>query len=53
MRFPVHHYREIGGVGHFDLLNHPAVYETIRGWLAGPPALPAPPGETATGRGHS
>jgi pimeloyl-ACP methyl ester carboxylesterase len=42
MRFPVHHYREIRGVGHFDLLNHPAVYETIRGWLTGRPALPGP-----------
>ncbi len=44
MRFPVDHYREIAGVGHFDLLNHPAVYDTIRGWLAGRPELPPPQG---------
>jgi pimeloyl-ACP methyl ester carboxylesterase len=27
--------RHFGGLNHFDLLNHPDVYEQIRGWLAG------------------
>jgi pimeloyl-ACP methyl ester carboxylesterase len=27
--------RHLGGVNHFQLLNHPAVYEQIRVWLAG------------------
>ena len=26
--------RHLGGLNHFDLLNHPAVYEQIRAWLA-------------------
>jgi pimeloyl-ACP methyl ester carboxylesterase len=26
--------RRLGGLTHFDLLNHPAVYEQIRAWLA-------------------
>jgi pimeloyl-ACP methyl ester carboxylesterase len=26
--------RHLGGLTHFDLLNHPAVYEQLRGWLA-------------------
>jgi pimeloyl-ACP methyl ester carboxylesterase len=42
MRFPVDHYRHLGGATHFDLLNHPAIYELLRGWLQGPKALPAP-----------
>jgi pimeloyl-ACP methyl ester carboxylesterase len=44
MRFPVDHYRHIGGATHFDLLNHPAIYELLRDWItrgreleAGPP----------------
>jgi pimeloyl-ACP methyl ester carboxylesterase len=41
LRFPVEHYSHLGGANHFELLNHPAVYEQIRGWLAGRPALPA------------
>ena len=35
MRFPLDRYRHLGGATHFDLLNHPAVYELIEGWLAG------------------
>jgi pimeloyl-ACP methyl ester carboxylesterase len=43
MRFPLDRYRHLGGATHFDLLNHPAVYELIEGWLTrGQPALPAP-----------
>ena len=30
LRFPIDNYRHVGGVNHFDLLNHPAVYEQIR-----------------------
>ncbi len=41
LTFPVDHYRHVGGANHFDLLNHPAIYEQIRTWLAGRPALPA------------
>jgi pimeloyl-ACP methyl ester carboxylesterase len=43
VQFPVDHYREVRGVSHFELLNHPAVYELLREWL-GParPELPAP-----------
>jgi pimeloyl-ACP methyl ester carboxylesterase len=39
MRFPVEHYSHVGGANHFDLLNHPAIYEQIRRWLARRPAL--------------
>jgi hypothetical protein len=42
MRFPIDHYRHVGGATHFDLLNHPAIYEQLRRWLTGRPALPAP-----------
>jgi pimeloyl-ACP methyl ester carboxylesterase len=42
MRFPVEHYRHVGGANHFDLLNHPAIYEQIRCWLTSQNALPAP-----------
>jgi pimeloyl-ACP methyl ester carboxylesterase len=42
MRFPVDNYRHFGGATHFDLLNHPAIYDQIRQWLVGRPALPAP-----------
>lgn len=43
MRFPLDRYRHLGGATHFDLLNHPAVYELIEGWLTQSRlALPAP-----------
>jgi pimeloyl-ACP methyl ester carboxylesterase len=43
LRFPVDQYRHYGGLNHFQLLNHPAIYEQIRKWLSGRPALtPAP-----------
>jgi pimeloyl-ACP methyl ester carboxylesterase len=29
--------RELGGLTHFDLLNHPAVYEQLRAWIARAP----------------
>jgi pimeloyl-ACP methyl ester carboxylesterase len=42
MRFPIEHYHHVGGANHFDLLNHPAIYEQICKWVAGRPALAAP-----------
>jgi len=42
MQFPVDHYRHVGEANHFDLLNHPAIYDQLRGWLAPRPALTAP-----------
>jgi pimeloyl-ACP methyl ester carboxylesterase len=41
MQFPVQNYCHVGEINHFDLLNHPAIYEQIRRWLMGRPALPA------------
>jgi len=32
--FPVDHTRHFSGLNHFDLLNHPQVYEAMRAWLA-------------------
>ncbi len=43
LTFPVDHYRHVGGINHFQLLNHPAIYEQIRKWLSGRPALPPAP----------
>jgi len=37
--FPTEHKRHLGGLHHFDLLNHPLVYEAMREWLA--PPVPA------------
>ena len=31
--FPVEHTRHFGGIHHFNLLNHPTVYEALREWL--------------------
>jgi hypothetical protein len=39
LRFPVEHYRHVGGATHFDLLNHPVVAEQLLRWLAPRPAL--------------
>ena len=41
LTFPLDHYRHVGSANHFDLLNHPAIYEQIRRWLSGRAALPA------------
>jgi pimeloyl-ACP methyl ester carboxylesterase len=40
LRFPVDRYHHLGGAHHFDLLNHPAIYEQIGRWLSGRPRLP-------------
>ena len=42
LQFPIEHYRHVGGANHFELLNHPAIYEQIRRWMAPRRALPAP-----------
>jgi pimeloyl-ACP methyl ester carboxylesterase len=42
LRFPVDHYTHLGGASHFDLLNHPAIYEQIKRWLTAGRQLPAP-----------
>jgi hypothetical protein len=34
LTFPIDHYWHVGGVHHFQLLNHPAVYEQIHRWLS-------------------
>jgi pimeloyl-ACP methyl ester carboxylesterase len=41
LSFPLDHYRHVGRANHFDLLNHPAIYEQMRQWLTGRAALPA------------
>ena len=41
LMFPLDHYRHIRGANHFDLLNHPAIYEQIKRWLEDRAALPA------------
>ena len=32
--FEIDNGRHLGGLNHFHLLNHPSVYQQIRGWLA-------------------
>lgn len=43
LTFPVDHYRHVGGINHFQLTNHPAVYDQFRNWLSARPALPPAP----------
>ena len=40
--FEVDNGLELDGLTHFDLLNHPAVYEQLRAWITRPAAAPAP-----------
>jgi len=42
LNFPIEHYRHVGGANHFELLNHPAIYEQMRRWMAPRRALPVP-----------
>jgi alpha-beta hydrolase superfamily lysophospholipase len=37
LAFPPDHVHRLGGLHHFDLLNHPLVYERIRAWLVDRP----------------
>jgi hypothetical protein len=43
LRFPVEQYAHLSGANHFDLLNHPAIYNQIQHWLGARRALPAGP----------
>jgi hypothetical protein len=49
LSFKLGHGRHLGGVHHFHLLNHPAVYEHLRDWLAGDPADAATPEQLREG----
>jgi len=40
--FEVERGRHIGGLHHFDLLTHPAVYDQLHAWLARPPHSSSP-----------
>jgi pimeloyl-ACP methyl ester carboxylesterase len=40
MRFPIEHYYHLGKANHFDLLNHPAIFDQMRRCLASQRALP-------------
>ena len=42
MRFPIEHYYHLGGANHFDLLNHPVIFDQMRRCLASQRALPSP-----------
>jgi pimeloyl-ACP methyl ester carboxylesterase len=42
LHFPVEHYYHLGKANHFDLLNHPAIFDQIRRCLASQRTLPAP-----------
>jgi pimeloyl-ACP methyl ester carboxylesterase len=42
LAFPPDRVLRLGGLHHFDLLNHPRVYAQIRGWLEARPEGPAP-----------
>jgi hypothetical protein len=40
MRFPIEHYYHLGQANHFDLLNHPAIFDQMRRCLTSQRALP-------------
>ncbi|HET6867218.1 MAG TPA: alpha/beta fold hydrolase [Solirubrobacteraceae bacterium] len=42
LRFPIEHYYHLGKANHFDLLNHPAIFDQMRRCLVSQRALPAP-----------
>lgn len=42
LAFPADHVHRLGGLNHFDLLDHPLVYAQIRRWLVERPEGPAP-----------
>ncbi|HEY4825912.1 MAG TPA: alpha/beta hydrolase [Solirubrobacteraceae bacterium] len=41
LRFPIEHYYHVGKANHFDLLNHPAIFEQMRRCLVSQRALTA------------
>ena len=42
LAFPPDHVHRLGGLHHFDLLNHPQVYAQLRRWLETRPKGPTP-----------
>ena len=42
LAFPADHVHRLGGLHHFDLLNHPRVYAQLRSWLVDRPEGPRP-----------
>jgi hypothetical protein len=42
LAFPPDHVHRLGGLHHFDLLNHPRIYEQVRRWLLDRPEGPRP-----------
>jgi hypothetical protein len=42
LAFPPDHVQRLGGMHHFDLLNHPRIYRQIRAWLEQRPEGPRP-----------
>jgi hypothetical protein len=42
LAFPPDHVHRIGGLNHFDLLDHPVIYARIREWLEDRPEGPRP-----------
>jgi pimeloyl-ACP methyl ester carboxylesterase len=42
LAFPPDHVHRVGGMHHFDLLNHPLIYARIRAWLEERPEGPRP-----------
>lgn len=50
--FEVDNGHELAGLTHFDLLNHPAVYEQIRTWLTRKPVRALPAGERERDHQH-
>jgi pimeloyl-ACP methyl ester carboxylesterase len=49
VRFAVDHYSHLGGANHLELLNHPALYDQIRRWMAPERALPRALAQPAPG----
>lgn len=42
LQFPIENGRRFGAMNHFELLNHPDLYDQIYRWLSGPLKSPAP-----------
>jgi pimeloyl-ACP methyl ester carboxylesterase len=42
LAFPIDHYSHVGGAHHFQLLNHPSVYEQVSKWLSAGAAIEPP-----------
>jgi pimeloyl-ACP methyl ester carboxylesterase len=49
LNFPAEHICRLVGLHHFDLLNHPKVYDQLRRWLAERPDAPGPAQATSDG----